>query len=296
MKKNKDKFPFIALVLTFVGVFFIGVVALSIFFLSGRTIVVDGDGGGDCTTIQAGIDDADPGDIILVKASGGPYEENVDINTDNIKLIGIGKTQPVIDGTNDPGDGITIDSTSGVLVKNFIVRDFDNIGIFLENSNGNMVKGNNVNDNNDGILLESSNDNMFKKNTSFQNEEAGIFLNSSSGNMFKGNTANFNDEDGISLNSSNGNMFKGSTANFNGLDLGFSGFFVEDSDNNMFKGNTANFNGFDGIFLENNSNDNDVFGNRAFNNEDLDIENVNPDNNNFKGNKCGTSNQAGICN
>jgi pectin methylesterase-like acyl-CoA thioesterase len=45
-------------------------------------------------TIQAAINDADPGDTIQV--SGGPYNENVVVNVNNLKLEGIGS--PEVDG------------------------------------------------------------------------------------------------------------------------------------------------------------------------------------------------------
>jgi len=50
----------------------------------------------------------------------------------------------------------------------------------------------------------------------------------------------------------------------------------------------------DSIFLSVDSNENNVFFNRAFGNVNLDIED--DDANNFKGNKCGTSDPVGICN
>ncbi|MEW9503249.1 right-handed parallel beta-helix repeat-containing protein [Jeotgalibacillus marinus] len=342
MKTSKNKCLVPAILLTFVGVLLIGVVIVAgILFFNEKVLMVPSV---EFPEIQDAVDAAVEGDIILVKPKedGTPYEENVEINTDNIKLIGVGKEKPVIDGETQGPDGITLIDISGVVVKNFIVRDFSNLGILLENSNGNMFKGNNVNnnaagilvegsngnmfkkntvndhdvegislenssdnmfkgnnvnDNLDGILLESSNDNMFKKNTSFHNAQAGIFLSNSSGNMFKGNTSNDNDEDGISLAGSDGNFFKGNIANDNGFDNDFNGFHVADSDGNMFTGNNANNNDFDGILLEDDTNDNDVFGNRAFGNGNLDIEDLNVTSplNNFKGNKCGLSVPGEIC-
>ena len=53
----------------------------------------------------------------------------------------------------------------------------------------------------------------------------------------------------------------------------------------------------DGILLSADSNDNDVFFNRAFGNTvDINDQNITPPLNNFKGNKCDTSDPAGICN
>ena len=71
--------------LTFLWVLFIGVViVVGVFFFNEKTIVVPDDE----LTIQDAVDAADPGDIILVKASGGLYNEKVTIGKENIKRLG----------------------------------------------------------------------------------------------------------------------------------------------------------------------------------------------------------------
>ncbi len=65
----------------------------------------------------------------------------------------------------------------------------------------------------------------------------------------------------------------------------------------MIKGNTSNNNVVDGILLSADSNDNDVFFNRAFGNTiDINDQNVAAPPNKFKGNKCDNSNPLTICN
>jgi len=54
------------------------------------TIFVDSTGGSDHTTIQAAIDNATPGDTIIV--ANGTYYESVTVNKTNIKLIGNSST------------------------------------------------------------------------------------------------------------------------------------------------------------------------------------------------------------
>ena len=330
MKTSKDKFSITALLLTLVGVLFIGIVIVAgIILFNEKTIVVPSDG---ITTIQQGVDAADPGDIILVKASGGPYNEEVTIDKEKIKLIGIGKVKPVIDGTglDDGSNGITIDSTSGVLVKNFRIQKFPSglfgggIGILLDASAQNIIKGNSINENEgigiavvlasaqniikgntvngngiEGIFIFQSNRNTLKGNTVNNNTFEGIELNDSNSNMITRNTVNDNDRQGIELNDSNSNMIKGNTVQGNGFLVvsDGDGISLNDSNSNMIKGNNVKENSEDGIFLSVNSNDNDVFFNRAFGNgvfPFFDIENLGT--NNFKGNKCDTSNQPNICN
>ncbi|MEW9502566.1 right-handed parallel beta-helix repeat-containing protein [Jeotgalibacillus marinus] len=248
------------------------IIGLGVFFFNEKTLVVPD----EFPTIQDAVDAAVPGDTILVKASGGPYEESVLITTEDINLIGIGKEKPVIDGDTvvGGGNGITIDNTSGVLVKNFIVQNFDSVrGIFLDSSNNNMIKENIVNNNELGIRLSDSNSNMIKGNTANDNSGFdGIFLSGSDNNMIKGNNFNGNNRFGIFLN------------------------FGTSSSSNLIKGNTANNNGNDGIFLDAAANNNNVFFNRAFGNGNgmttFDINDQ--DANNFKGNKCGTSFGANV--
>ncbi|WP_367780747.1 NosD domain-containing protein [Jeotgalibacillus marinus] len=103
-----------------------------------------------------------------------------------------------------------------------------------------------------------------------------------------------NVNEGINLDNSNKNTITGNTANNNTTD-GI--LLTNNSSSNKIIGNTINGNGEDGIFLNAVSNENDVFVNRAFGNGVLpffDIENLGT--NNFKGNKCDTSNQPNICN
>ncbi|MEW9502975.1 right-handed parallel beta-helix repeat-containing protein [Jeotgalibacillus marinus] len=262
MKTSKNKGLVTAILLTFVGVLFLGIVTVLVFlFFNEKTIVVPD----DADTIQEAVNGANPGDIIVVKASGGPYE-GVTINTEDIKLIGIGKKKPVLDGNNVDPNGITIMNTSGVRVKNFIIQNFTITGISVSNSDGNMVKGNICNGSIDGIFVGDSNSNMIIGNTCSDNS-IGIELDNSDTNLVQGNTVN---------------------GNSNGIVL------QDDSGNNTIKGNTANDNDLDGITLSANSNDNDVLFNRAFGNMGDDISNFGV--NNFKGNKCDNSNQFGICN
>ncbi|MEI5908025.1 hypothetical protein WAK64_13270 [Bacillus spongiae] len=80
-----------------------------------KTIVVQNDFG----TIQAAVDNADSGDIILVKEDDSPFLGNITIGTDRIKLIGEGKEMPAIEGGNQ---GTILDGTTGVLVNNLLFK------------------------------------------------------------------------------------------------------------------------------------------------------------------------------
>lgn len=64
---------------------------------------------GDFATIQDAVNAASPGDRIVVDAAGGPYVENVDIATPDLKLEGV--DNPEINGTVSimAADGVRID-------------------------------------------------------------------------------------------------------------------------------------------------------------------------------------------
>ncbi|MEW9503245.1 right-handed parallel beta-helix repeat-containing protein [Jeotgalibacillus marinus] len=304
MKTSKDKFSITALLLTFVGVFFIGIViVVGIVFFNQKTLMVPD----EFPEIQDAVDAAVEGDIILVKPKedGTPYEENVEINTDNIKLIGVGKEKPVLDG-GGAGLGMDLSDRSDVLVKNFRIQNFDD-GMELKQATSNKIIGNTVNGSTfDGIHLGNAVKNLIKGNVVFENGSdlppltgIGIALVDSNSNLITGNIVERNMEHGIRLlgefQDSTSNMVKGNTVKGNGVD----GITLEvRSDENMIIGNTVEENVEDGISLSADSNENNVFVNRAFGNGDgitfFDINDQ--DANNFKGNKCDTSNQPNICN
>ncbi|MEI5907762.1 right-handed parallel beta-helix repeat-containing protein [Bacillus spongiae] len=237
---------------------------IGVFIFNEKTIVVPD----EVENIDDAVSMAEVGDIILVKEKGEPYVETVTIDTRNIKLIGVGKEKPLLDGMDMLNSGIIISSTaSGVLVKGFIIQDYILGGISISNSDGNMVNGNHCNSNATGINIADSNSNKVKGNSCSDNSMNGIELDNSDRNLVEGNEV---------------------IGNNNGILL------EDDSSNNNIIRNQANDNDFDGITISSNSNENNVFFNRAFFNGNLDI--FDDDDNNFKGNKCENSLPIGLCN
>jgi parallel beta-helix repeat protein len=113
--------------------------------------------------------------------------------TANIYLpVVVEKNNTVIDGAgytvegNGTDNGITLSSRSSTTIKNVAVRNFDQ-GIYLNDSSGNILSGNNLTDNASGIGLDYvSNKNILSAND-VRNNTHGIWLSLSSNNILRGN-------------------------------------------------------------------------------------------------------------
>jgi parallel beta-helix repeat protein len=116
-------------------------------------------------------------------------------------------------------------------------------GIFLLESNGNILVDNDVDGNITGIELENSNENTLEDNTASDNIFDGIVLIESQVNTLRGNTANGNTNlFGIILLESHENTLEDNTANGNAQ----GGLLLVFANENTIVGNTANANGLDG--------------------------------------------------
>jgi len=120
-------------------------------------------------SIQDAIDDANEGDTIYVK--GGTYEENLVIEKEGIRLIGL--DNPVLEGTDINDHGIYVNADN-VEIKNFEVRNFGGRGVYAY-SNGIVID--NVyshNNENDGIRVRNSKDVLITDSESSENDGDGI--------------------------------------------------------------------------------------------------------------------------
>jgi len=89
---------------------------------SARTITVPGDAG----TIQAAVDDARPGDTVLI--AGGTYNEAVKVTTDGIVIRGEDRNKVVLDGEHRLANGVYV-AADGVRVENLTVRSYTQNGV-----------------------------------------------------------------------------------------------------------------------------------------------------------------------
>ncbi|HTK16361.1 MAG TPA: plastocyanin/azurin family copper-binding protein [Acidimicrobiia bacterium] len=81
----------------------------------------------DYSTIQAAVDAAKPGSLVLV--SPGVYKEAVTVTSPNIVIRGLDRTGTVLDGGFVRDNGIKV-LANGVAVENMTARDYTNNGFF----------------------------------------------------------------------------------------------------------------------------------------------------------------------
>lgn len=86
----------------------------------------------DHETIQAAVDAAEPGDLILVGA--GIYKEAVDVTTPNVTIRGLDRNRVILDGGFKKENGVRVLDTDGVVLENLTARNYVSNGFFWTGS------------------------------------------------------------------------------------------------------------------------------------------------------------------
>ncbi len=86
----------------------------------------------DHPTIQAAVDAAASGDLILVDE--GVYKEAVDVTTDDITIRGVDRNKVILDGEFNLENGVRILDTDGVVVENMTARNYKSNGFYWTGS------------------------------------------------------------------------------------------------------------------------------------------------------------------
>lgn len=86
----------------------------------------------DKKTIQAAVDSAKAGDLILVDE--GVYKEAVDVTTPDITIRGVDRNKVILDGEFKLENGIRILDTDGVVVENMTARNYVSNGFYWTGS------------------------------------------------------------------------------------------------------------------------------------------------------------------
>jgi parallel beta-helix repeat protein len=211
---------------------------------SAKTITVDDDlkecPHANYTSIQAAINNATDGDIILIY--NGTYSENVVVNK-TLNLTGIG--MPVIDGMNN-GNTMKIEADN-CTIKNFKVinsaGDWNLAGIHIASSN-NIICNNTISSNKGhGIGIYSGNNKIYS-NILSSNGWAGVGIYAGGNNIYSNDIQN--NGYGFRLFQAGGNIIYSNIIENNGY-----GFYHYASSSNTIYSNIISSNSADAFYIWN---------------------------------------------
>jgi parallel beta-helix repeat protein len=265
---------------------------ITIFPVSVRatTWYVGGTGGGNSSTIMEAINNASSGDTVFVY--NGTYLEQVTI-AKTISLVGEANNVTIIDGGGIGTvvyvtanwvniSGFTVKNSSSIVhsagielhgVNNCTIADNNvssnnQLGIFLNHSNGNRIENNDADDNigifGAGIYLSYSNNNTVINNTASGNAY-GLYAEYSANNSMTLNNASSNRNEGLSFYSTSNSTI----ANNSFYSNAYRGIFVLMSEGIIVADNRVISNTI-GVYIESSSNCS-VVNNSVSNNADTGL-------------------------
>jgi len=237
-------------------------------------LVIDGGGVGSCILIENTDVYFRIENCTLYNAGGFNGVDNAGIrlsNVDNSQLINNNCSSNVI--------GLNLEYSDNNTILENIVNYNSWTGMFLVESDINIISGNTVNNNMFGILIDFCLLNNISTNVVKNNNRVGIYSSSCSLNTISGNTAN-NNSVGICLAFDIHDIISGNTVNKNNS----SGISLHYSYSIIISGNTANNNNY-GIYLTG-SIDNNISGNTLIGNAECIVEEGNCEGNVFENNDC----------
>ncbi|WP_410509735.1 NosD domain-containing protein [Methanosarcina hadiensis] len=233
---------------------------------TGPIIYVDAMGSGNYTTIQDAVNNAAPGNTIIVYP--GTYNEIVDINVANLSILsysgnpedtivrhigsghnfGISASNVTISGFNITGKnstGIYMSGVSGVNISNNKLSGIG-CGVQVESSNSCILVNNTVNDSDQyGFYLQSSRNCTLDNNAVSNTASHGIYLLAAGYCNLTSNTVSDTGSDGVQFSSSNNcTMANNTITNISG-----NGIYATFSTSCNFTGNTVSNIDYEGISL-----------------------------------------------
>lgn len=89
---------------------------------------------GEYDTIQAAVDAAAAGDLVLI--ASGVYNEAVDVTTDRLTIRGLSRAETILDGEFELDNGIRVVGAAGVAIENMTARNYTKNGFFWTGATG----------------------------------------------------------------------------------------------------------------------------------------------------------------
>ena len=126
-------------------------------------------------TIQAAVDAADPGDLILIER--GVYREAVDVTTPGLTIRGVDRNDVIIDGEFERPNGIQALFTDGVVVENLTTMNHLLNGVFWSGVRGYRASYVTAINNGDyGIYAFDSGDGLFEHSYASGSPDASYYI------------------------------------------------------------------------------------------------------------------------
>ncbi len=129
----------------------------------------------DYPTIQAAVDAAKPGDLVLIER--GIYRESVDVGTPGLTIRGVDRNEVVIDGEFERANGIQVLFTDGVAVENLTTMNHTLNGVFWSGVRGYRASYVTAINNGDyGIYSFDSGDGLFEHSYASGSPDASYYI------------------------------------------------------------------------------------------------------------------------
>jgi len=126
-------------------------------------------------TIQAAVDSAEPGDLVLIER--GVYREAVDVKTPGLTIRGVDRNEVIIDGEFERANGVQALFTDGVVVENLTTMNHRLNGVFWSGARGFRASYVTAINNGDyGIYAFDSGDGLFEHSYASGSPDASYYV------------------------------------------------------------------------------------------------------------------------